>query len=78
MSETRISPAEAAPYLIDERTAARRLSVSVSTMANLRKRGMPHKRLGNRVLYDPDALREWAKNVVEVAGRRAKEPIGSR
>ena len=63
---------QTSPILIDERTAARRLSVSVSTMANLRKRGMPHKRLGNRVLYDPDALREWAKNSKRLKGDGGK------
>ena len=68
---------ETTPILIDERTAAKRLSLSPSALARLRKKGgVPHTRLGHLVRYDPDALAAWAKGKVE--GRRQDEPISAR
>lgn len=70
---------ETTQILIDERTAANRLSVSVATLSRLRKKGaIPFRRVLNRVLYDPDALREWAARDGMLEGRAAGEPIGSR
>ena len=52
-----------APYLIDEREAARRLSLSVSSLARLRKKNaIPFRSIGRAIRYDPDALREWVKS----------------
>lgn len=46
--------------LIDEKTAARRLGVSVSHLGNLRRRGgIPYVRVGAVIRYDVRALDEW-------------------
>ena len=57
----------------------KRLSVSVATLARLRKRNaIPFRKVLNRVLYDPEALREWATRDGMLEGRAAGEPIGAK
>ena len=49
--------------LVDRPTAARMLSISTRTLDSLTKAGsIPHTRLGSRVLYSPDVLRDWIKS----------------
>lgn len=46
--------------LISEKRAAELLSVSQKHLANQRKEGAaPYIKLGTKILYDPEALREW-------------------
>lgn len=46
--------------LIDEKQAAKLLSVSEKHLYNQRKQGViPYVPLGTRILYDPEALRQW-------------------
>ena len=55
-------------FLLNEKQAAQFLGgLSVRTLSNLRKRdGLPHVRLGKRVLYRVEALREWVADRVVV------------
>lgn len=48
--------------LVNERTACHLLGdVSAKSLFNWRKHGLPHVKLGTRVLYDPAALRRWVE-----------------
>jgi len=51
------------PILVGERDAARMLGVSERHLSSLRREGdVPYRRLGHRVLYSPDELREWVES----------------
>ena len=51
--------------LVDERTAARMLSLSPRTLFNLRlKFGLPFLKVGHKTLYRPQDLATWLKNRV--------------
>ena len=47
------------PLLLDVRAAARLLGVSPRTLFTLTRQGLPHVRIGRRVFYPLDKLREW-------------------
>ncbi len=48
------------PRLLSQREAAQLLGVSQRYLWTLRhRRGLPHVRLGRKVMYDPEALRRW-------------------
>jgi len=58
--ESLANPSPPEPLLINEREAARLLSVSPRHLESLRRAGdVPHRRLGQRVLYSPAELRQW-------------------
>jgi excisionase family DNA binding protein len=51
------------PVLIDAIAASEALAISQRTLHSLTKAGaVPHVRLGERVLYPLETLREWARN----------------
>ena len=50
------------PASMNEREAARFLGISARNLWSRRNRGeVPHQRIGRRVIYLPDALREWQR-----------------
>lgn len=62
----RPSPAPAGPpvdvLLVDERTASRIPGLSARTLFDLQSRGaIPHVKVGLRVLYPVDRLRQWVE-----------------
>jgi len=59
--------------LIDERTAARRLSLSTRSLCTLRQKGeLPFVKVGLKTLYDPADLRAWVdRTKVPAAAKRA-------
>lgn len=58
-SPTRTNP----PEVLDERRAAEFLGISARTLWARRREGaIPHIRLGGRVLYPLQQLREWMAN----------------
>lgn len=60
-------PLHPQPLLVDAKGAAKLMSVSERFIWGLANEGiLPRVRLGRRVLFDPDDLREWI--------RRNKEP----
>lgn len=53
-----VSPTQ--PLLIDARQAAAMLSISARKLWSLTQaNGVPHRRIGSRVLYPVDELRQW-------------------
>ena len=51
---------EVEPLLMDARTASKSLSISERSLWTFTKNGeIPCVRIGKRVLYDPNDLREW-------------------
>lgn len=59
-SETVLLPDDVDPLLIGAADAARLLGVSARTVWTLTKvDGLPHFRIGRRMLYPVDALRRW-------------------
>ena len=54
------------PIAVDEKTAAALTGVSVSSLQKMRMRGdgPPYAKMGQRVRYQPDALRRWVEQHV--------------
>ena len=53
----------AGPILMDLQNAARALSISARALWEWTRAGkVPHVRLGKRILFEPDALRAWARS----------------
>ena len=55
--------------LVDARELAPMLSLSVWTVRHLEEQGMPHIRVGRRVLFDPIRVKEWLEQ------RGAQPPV---
>lgn len=54
-------PTESDPVLIDIHGAAKLLSVCSRTIQTLAaERGLPSVRIGRRLLFRPESLRQWA------------------
>lgn len=69
MADFATTPAKPAPLLVNEREAARALSLSVRTLYALRKGGhLPFVRVGERVLYRPRDLADFAERGAPGAG----------
>lgn len=57
------------PILVDEQEARRLLGGLCSkTLFNLRQQGLPHVRLGSRVMYSPADLARWVNERKVAAG----------
>jgi hypothetical protein len=57
------TPTAISPLLIDEREARRLLGgLSVKTLYNLRRRGLPHMKIGSRTMYSPADLAAWIES----------------
>lgn len=55
--------------LLDKRTAAKRLGVSVSTLDRLReKKGLPCVKVDSKVLFRPASLDVWAAQNEQIGG----------
>lgn len=60
------TPAPTEPLLLDVKAAAKALSVSPRTIAELTKLGkLPHVRLQRRVLYPVDRIREYVNSITK-------------
>jgi hypothetical protein len=62
------------PIAIDEQAASALIGVPVSSLQKMRMRGdgPPYAKLGNRVRYQPESLREWiGGHVVKSTSARA-------
>jgi hypothetical protein len=57
-----------APLLVSEREAARLLSCCAKTVYTLRQQGLPHVKIGSRVLYSPADLQIWINQQKVTAG----------
>ena len=55
--------------LLNKKELAGRLNISVSTVSNLKNRGLPFVKLGKRILFNYDEVLIWAKDK-EIKGRR--------
>jgi len=68
-------PAEAPKLLVDQREAARLLSVCPMTIYRLAKTGqIPSVRVGRITRYSPADLAEWAAKNSRYHGRQDAEP----
>lgn len=54
--------------LLDKRSAARKLGVSVSTLDRLREKGLPAIKVDSKVLFRPASLDEWAAQNEQIGG----------
>jgi len=59
--------------LIDERTAARRMGLSPRSLFSLRRKGLPHIKIGSRVLYSPSDLRAWIERRKGAKSEQARD-----
>ena len=55
--------------LVDAEALAPMLSLSVRTIRVLQEQGIPHTRVGRRVLFDPLAARNWLMHRAGAAPR---------
>jgi len=63
--------------LVSEREMAAMLSVTPRHLFTLRQQeGMPHHRLGARVLYDPAEVQAWLRDRRQTAETRGMEGHG--
>jgi phage terminase Nu1 subunit (DNA packaging protein) len=52
---------QAAPLIVDRRRLAAILGVSERSIGNYRRLGLPHLKLGGRVLYDVAEVMTWLR-----------------
>jgi len=72
-SQNHSEPAEIYPLAIGPRDAANALGISERLLWSItadQTSGIPHFRLGRRVLYPVDQLHEWMTGQVEKGGRK--------
>jgi hypothetical protein len=61
--------------LIDLKTLAKDVSLSVSTLRKYRGQGMPHYNLGRKILVNPDEFEAWMETRFKVTGVAATSDV---
>jgi len=63
--------------LVDLKTLARQVSISVHTLRKYRRQGMPHYNLGRKILVDPEEFQVWMEATFKVCRGAEEKAVGS-
>jgi hypothetical protein len=61
--------------LIDLKTLAKDVSLSVSTLRKYRGQGMPHYNVGRKILVNPEEFQAWMEARFKVTGTVASSDV---